>query len=228
MNERLAPTALYIICYSKHHCASHMQAITDLFLTRHRITQRASWRERSASSSTSLLEPRTTTETVRAWEDTPVICKNDATCILILADILHVQNKHIVNMLQTWSISLQSLLINPLGAYTLKKYITSVAKCAMTSLLVYLEGLSKLDQWLSTPNHTRQTPSVRLKHRQAECYAEPGSTSHNAWNGVMDNETVIDFFTLHTGRKRLSLPAWPLQTYQSLLCEARHWQKDCR
>lgn len=148
----LAPTltVLYIICYSKHHCASHTQAVTDLFLTRHRITQRASWRERSASSSTSLLEPRTTTETVRAWEDTPVICKNDATCILILADTLHVQNKRIVNMLQTWSISLQSLLINPLGAYTLKKYITSVAECAMTGLLVYLV---KLDQWLSTHSY---------------------------------------------------------------------------
>lgn len=44
-----------------------------LFLTRQRITQRASCRERSASSSTNLLDPRTTTETVRAVERVPVI-----------------------------------------------------------------------------------------------------------------------------------------------------------
>merc|ERR1712012_533431 len=42
-------------------------AIKNLFLTRHLMTQSASWIDLSASSSTSLLDPRTRTETVRPW-----------------------------------------------------------------------------------------------------------------------------------------------------------------
>ena len=53
-----------------------MNGIPNLFLTRHLMTQRASWRERSASSSTSLLEPRTTTDAVRAVDGTPVIWRH--------------------------------------------------------------------------------------------------------------------------------------------------------
>ena len=37
------------------------------------MTQSASWMERSASSSTSRFEPRTTTVTVRETEEAPVI-----------------------------------------------------------------------------------------------------------------------------------------------------------
>ena len=46
---------------------------TDRFLTRQRMTQRASCRERSASSNTSLLLPRSSTFTVRPRFWTPVI-----------------------------------------------------------------------------------------------------------------------------------------------------------
>lgn len=45
-----------------------------LFLTRQRMTQRASWMDRSASSITSLLEPRTTILTVFPGFTHPVIC----------------------------------------------------------------------------------------------------------------------------------------------------------
>lgn len=48
--------------------------VTDLFLTRQRMTQRASWMERSASSITSLLEPRTTMLTVFPGLAQPVTC----------------------------------------------------------------------------------------------------------------------------------------------------------
>jgi len=41
-----------------------IQTKTDLFLTRHRMTQSASWMDRSASSSMSLLEPCTKIEIV--------------------------------------------------------------------------------------------------------------------------------------------------------------------
>jgi len=41
--------------------------MTNLFLTRHLTTQRASWRERWASSIINLLEPRITMETVAPW-----------------------------------------------------------------------------------------------------------------------------------------------------------------
>ena len=47
---------------------------TDLFLTRQRMTHSASWMERSASSITSLLEPRTTMLTVFPGLVQPVIC----------------------------------------------------------------------------------------------------------------------------------------------------------
>lgn len=47
---------------------------TDLFLTRQRMTHSASWMERSASSITSLLEPRTTMLTVFPGLAQPVIC----------------------------------------------------------------------------------------------------------------------------------------------------------
>ena len=49
-------------------------ALTDLFLTRQRMTHSASWMERSASSITSLLEPRTTMLTVFPGLVQPVIC----------------------------------------------------------------------------------------------------------------------------------------------------------
>lgn len=49
--------------------------MADLFLTRQRMTQSASWMERSASSITSLLEPRTTMLTVFPGLAQPVICK---------------------------------------------------------------------------------------------------------------------------------------------------------
>lgn len=48
--------------------------MADLFLTRQRMTHRASWIERSASSITSLLEPRTTMLTVFPGLVTPVTC----------------------------------------------------------------------------------------------------------------------------------------------------------
>lgn len=46
---------------------------TNLFLTRQRMTHSASWMERSASSITSLLEPRTTMLTVFPGLVQPVI-----------------------------------------------------------------------------------------------------------------------------------------------------------
>lgn len=51
-------------------------AIGYLFLTRQRMTQRASWMDRSASSITSLLEPRTTILTVFPGFTQPVIYKH--------------------------------------------------------------------------------------------------------------------------------------------------------
>ena len=45
---------------------------SHLFFTRHLITHRASWMDLSASSSTSLLEPLTMTDTVLAVEEAPV------------------------------------------------------------------------------------------------------------------------------------------------------------
>ena len=50
-----------------------MKVAGNLLFTRQRITQSASWIERSASSSTSLLLPRTTTQTVRPAFWIPVI-----------------------------------------------------------------------------------------------------------------------------------------------------------
>lgn len=54
-----------------HFC--HTGEMTDLFLTRQRMTHRASWMERSASSITSLLDPRTTMLTVFPGLVQPVI-----------------------------------------------------------------------------------------------------------------------------------------------------------
>lgn len=48
-----------------------------LFLTRQRMTQRASWMDRSASSITSLLDPRTTMLTVFPGLAQPVICRKN-------------------------------------------------------------------------------------------------------------------------------------------------------
>ncbi len=50
-----------------------------LFLTRHLMTQRASWMDRSASSRTSLLDPRTQILTLRAPDVIPVICTHHHT-----------------------------------------------------------------------------------------------------------------------------------------------------
>ena len=54
-----------------------------LFLTRHLMTQSASCIDRSASSRTSLLDPRTTTDTVLPWFWIPVIYKQHVNVVRI-------------------------------------------------------------------------------------------------------------------------------------------------
>ena len=54
-----------LLCYCR-------QKSNYLFLTKHRTTQRASWSDRSASSKTSLLDPRTRILTVRPGLAMPV------------------------------------------------------------------------------------------------------------------------------------------------------------
>ncbi len=56
-----------------HTCGRNCAGTTHLFLTRQRMTHSASWMERSASSITSLLEPRTTMLTVFPGLVQPVI-----------------------------------------------------------------------------------------------------------------------------------------------------------
>lgn len=64
-----------VFCYQNQRRNVYSGEMTDLFLTRQRMTHSASWMERSASSITSLLEPRTTMLTVFPGVLQPVICK---------------------------------------------------------------------------------------------------------------------------------------------------------
>lgn len=61
--------------FVRGHALRSAPEATHLFLTRQRMTHSASWMERSASSITSLLEPRTTMLTVFPGLAQPVICR---------------------------------------------------------------------------------------------------------------------------------------------------------
>lgn len=62
------------LCQRRGVCLCSALCSTHLFFTRQRMTHSASWMERSASSITSLLEPRTTMLTVFPGLAQPVIC----------------------------------------------------------------------------------------------------------------------------------------------------------
>ena len=66
-----------------HRCRTPPPAVAHRFLTRQRMTQRASWIERSASSSTSLLEPQISTDTVWPTEWQPVIWEREAGSVVL-------------------------------------------------------------------------------------------------------------------------------------------------
>ena len=71
------------------------ECVRDLFLTRHLMTQRASWIERSASSRISLLEPRTRIEMVLPGFWIPVTCH---TVIYLSVRRLHMSAEELLSV----------------------------------------------------------------------------------------------------------------------------------